>query len=60
MQAALVGVIKFLKEFENGRLNRPDVSVVVVFGDSVRNYMSKFLRDEWMVEQGFLEKKSKL
>ncbi|KAM6934165.1 LOW QUALITY PROTEIN: cystathionine beta-synthase b [Xenentodon cancila] len=27
---------------------------VVVLPDSVRNYMSKFLRDEWMHEKGFL------
>jgi len=27
--------------------------IVVVFPDSIRNYMSKFASDEWMVENGF-------
>jgi cystathionine beta-synthase len=30
---------------------------VVVLADGVRNYMSKFLSDEWMVEKGFMEQK---
>lgn len=29
--------------------------LVVLFADSVRNYMSKFLNDQWMVDGGFLE-----
>jgi cystathionine beta-synthase len=29
--------------------------LVVLFADSVRNYMTKFLNDNWMVESGFLE-----
>ncbi len=28
---------------------------VVVLLDSVRNYMSKILNDEWMIQKGFLE-----
>lgn len=28
---------------------------VVVFGDGVRNYMTKFIDDKWMRENGFLE-----
>lgn len=28
---------------------------VVLLPDSVRNYMTKFLDDEWMFERGFLE-----
>jgi len=31
--------------------------VVVILADSVRNYMSKFLNDDWMIERGFLEHK---
>ena len=31
-------------------------NVVVVLPDSVRNYMTKFLADDWMVEQGFMLK----
>ena len=26
---------------------------VIILADSVRNYMSKYLSDEWMYEQGF-------
>lgn len=29
--------------------------VVVMLPDSVRNYMSKFLNDDWMVESGFFD-----
>ena len=28
--------------------------VVVILPDSVRNYMTKYLSDEWMIEKGFL------
>lgn len=28
---------------------------VVILPDSVRNYMSKYLSDEWMYEQGFVD-----
>jgi len=34
-------------------LNRPDVNVVVVLADGVRNYMTKFLRDKWVLDNGF-------
>lgn len=29
--------------------------IMVVFADSIRNYMSKFLLDSWMREKGFME-----
>jgi cystathionine beta-synthase len=32
---------------------QPGQRVVVLLADSIRNYMSKFLMDEWMVENGF-------
>lgn len=32
-----------------------DKRVVVLFADSIRNYMSKFLSDDWMSENGFLD-----
>jgi len=32
-----------------------DKRVVVLLADGVRNYMTKFLSDEWMVEQGFMD-----
>ena len=28
---------------------------LVILPDSIRNYLSKFVDDEWMEEQGFLE-----
>jgi cystathionine beta-synthase len=31
-----------------------DKRVVVVFTDSIRNYMTKFLNDDWMLENAFL------
>ncbi|XP_038065852.1 cystathionine beta-synthase-like protein [Patiria miniata] len=33
-----------------------DQRCVVILPDSVRNYMTKFLSDDWMSEKGFLEK----
>jgi len=32
-----------------------DKRVVVIFVDSIRNYMSKFLNDDWMIENGFYD-----
>lgn len=31
---------------------------VVLLADSVRNYMSKFLNDNWMYENGFVDERS--
>jgi len=36
---------------------REDQRCVVVLADGVRNYMSKFLSDEWMVDKGMMEAK---
>lgn len=33
----------------------PGQRCVVLLPDSVRNYMSKYLSDEWMYEQGFVK-----
>ena len=33
----------------------PDKRIVVVLPDSVRNYMTKFMDDQWMKENGFTE-----
>uniref|UniRef100_A0A3Q2YNI9 Cystathionine beta-synthase n=1 Tax=Hippocampus comes TaxID=109280 RepID=A0A3Q2YNI9_HIPCM len=46
--AAAVIVAKELKEGQR---------CVVILPDSVRNYMSKFLSDKWMVQKGFLSEK---
>uniref|UniRef100_A0AAQ5YXT8 Cystathionine beta-synthase n=1 Tax=Amphiprion ocellaris TaxID=80972 RepID=A0AAQ5YXT8_AMPOC len=43
--AAAVNVAKELKEGQR---------CVVILPDSIRNYMSKFLSDKWMVQKGFL------
>ena len=46
--AAVAGAVKAISELkiDQGR-------VCVLFADSTRNYMSKFLDDAWMDEQGF-------
>lgn len=44
--AAAIKVAKTMKKGER---------LVVLFADSVRNYMTKFLNDQWMVDNGFLE-----
>ena len=49
--SAMVGVAKFLEEKPS--YNRPDVNIVVILADSVRNYVTKFLRDKWMLDNGF-------
>jgi len=36
----------------------PGSRIVVLLPDSVRNYMSKFLNDQWMIDNGYLEKDS--
>jgi cystathionine beta-synthase len=50
--SAMAGVLHVLLK-DRPDLNRADVTVVVVLGDSVRNYMTKFLRDKWMLDNGF-------
>lgn len=39
---------------------RPDQRCVVILADGVRNYLTKFISDEWMVEKGFMEASDKL
>jgi len=47
--SAMWGVHKYIKEKGLGKGDR----VVVLFADSSRNYMSKFLDDDWMINNGF-------
>ena len=47
---ALEAAIRFAKNLPE------DKRVVVIFTDSVRNYISKFLNDDWMLENGFTQK----
>lgn len=48
--SAMVGAIRTIKSLNLGRNKR----VVVILPDSVRNYMSKFLSDDWMLIHGFI------
>jgi cystathionine beta-synthase len=46
---AMVAAMKVAKTMKKGE------RLVVLFPDSVRNYMSKFLNDNWMIDNGFIE-----
>jgi cystathionine beta-synthase len=48
--AALDAALKVAKSLPE------DKRVVVIFTDSVRNYITKFLNDDWMLENGFLSR----
>lgn len=48
---ALAGALKAIKELKIGKGKR----VVVILPDSVRNYITKFLNNDWMYKNGFLE-----
>eukprot|EP01116_Phalansterium_solitarium_P025243 TRINITY_DN954_c0_g1_i1.p1 TRINITY_DN954_c0_g1~~TRINITY_DN954_c0_g1_i1.p1 ORF type:complete len:511 (-),score=250.78 TRINITY_DN954_c0_g1_i1:446-1978(-) len=49
--SALAATLQAAKDYKLGA----DKRVVVLFADSVRNYMSKFLSDDWMTENGFMD-----
>jgi len=51
--SAMVAAIKVAKTLRRGQ------RLVVVLADSVRNYMSKFLNDRWMVDNSFMEEEGK-
>lgn len=46
--SAMAAAVKIAKTLPKGK------RVVVLMPDSIRNYMSKFLNDGWMVEHGFM------
>lgn len=46
---AMVGAMKAARELGPGQ------KCVVILPDSVRNYMTKFLSDDWMAEHGFFD-----
>ena len=50
--AVMEGAIKYLKS--NDLHKRKDIRCVIMLADSIRNYLSKFCSDEWMVKKGFL------
>lgn len=47
--SAMFGVLQAAKELKKGQ------RCVVVFADSIRNYMGKFVDPNWMIEKGFAE-----
>lgn len=47
--SAMAVAVKAAQELQEGQ------RCVVILPDSVRNYMSKFLSDRWMLQKGFLE-----
>lgn len=51
--AAMVGAIKAAKSLKKGQ------RCVVLLPDSVRNYMTKFLNDDWMRKNGFTDEVTK-
>eukprot|EP01003_Olkasia_polycarbonata_P003562 NODE_227_length_1161_cov_130.781475_g161_i1.p1 GENE.NODE_227_length_1161_cov_130.781475_g161_i1~~NODE_227_length_1161_cov_130.781475_g161_i1.p1 ORF type:complete len:198 (-),score=69.01 NODE_227_length_1161_cov_130.781475_g161_i1:568-1128(-) len=47
--SAMVGVLKAAAQLKKGQ------RCVVILPDSVRNYLTKFIDDDWMKEQGLME-----
>merc|ERR1712050_510201 len=47
--ATMAGAYRFIREHKIGAGKR----VGVLFADSARNYMSKFMEDDWMSQNGF-------
>lgn len=50
--AALAGAFKAIEKMH--WTQDPDKRIAVVLPDGCRNYMTKFVRDEWMADKGFL------
>lgn len=46
--AAMWGALQAAKSLQKGQ------KCLVILPDSIRNYMSKYANDDWMIEQGFL------
>jgi cystathionine beta-synthase len=51
--SAMWAAIQIAKSFKKGQ------RIVVLLADSVRNYMTKFLNDDWMKEHGFIDDATK-
>lgn len=49
--SVISGAMKYLKE--KGLDSNPEIRCVIFLPDSIRNYMTKYLVDEWMVGNGF-------
>ena len=50
-EAALTGAIDACKHFGLGLHQR----CVVIFADSIRSYLTKFLSDDWLMERRYIE-----
>lgn len=48
--SALVGAVNAALHYKLGK----DKRIVVILPDNVRNYMTKFLSKDWMIENKFL------
>lgn len=48
--SAMIGAIRAIKRFG---MDLPGRRIIVILPDSIRNYMSKFLDDDWMISKGF-------
>ena len=48
--SAMWGCLKYIRENNIGKGKR----CVVLFPDSIRNFMTKLLNDDWMYEQGYI------
>lgn len=51
----MAGALKAIKALNFGK----DKRVVVLLADSIRNYMSKHLNDDWMKKNGFVDDATK-
>lgn len=51
--SAVVGALKAIQKFPE--LNQKGKRIVVILPDSIRNYLFKFISDDWMISRGFLE-----
>lgn len=49
--AVVWAAITYAKEHKLGK----NVRICCVLADTFRNYMTKVISDEWMIEKGFLE-----
>jgi hypothetical protein len=50
--SAVAGALKAIQEFPE--LNLKGKRIVIILPDSIRNYLFKFISDEWMISKGFL------
>eukprot|EP00486_Rosalina_sp_Unknown_P002028 CAMPEP_0201565414 /NCGR_PEP_ID=MMETSP0190_2-20130828/4517_1 /ASSEMBLY_ACC=CAM_ASM_000263 /TAXON_ID=37353 /ORGANISM="Rosalina sp." /LENGTH=454 /DNA_ID=CAMNT_0047982865 /DNA_START=334 /DNA_END=1698 /DNA_ORIENTATION=+ len=54
--SAFAGAIKAIREFHaKTGINAKGKRVVILLPDSIRNYMTKFLSDDWMIDNNFLD-----